>query len=385
MMDFLLSEEELMIKKLARDFAEREIQPIAFELNENNEFPVGLYQKMGELGLVGVPYPEEFGGGGGSWLQFAIVHEEISRIDSGIANSFMGNSSVATLLNTFGNLEQKEEWLPSILTGQKLGAIAITEPNAGSDANNLKTTATLVGNEWVINGAKTFISNSGTEITDPIVVAAVTGVEPNGRKKIGTFIVPKHTKGLIISPPLKKIGWHANDTRELTFEDCRIPVENLLGDQAKGYKQALEAISAGRFLIASMGLGIAQGCLDLCLRYVKEREAFGKHLKDFQNIQFTLAEMATKVELARLMIYKAASLKDKNLPFARESSMAKMYATQTAMEVSRAALQMHGGYGVMREYDVSRHFNAAKILEIVEGTNEIQKLIISRHLLSGMK
>ncbi len=379
-MNFHLSEEDLMIKKLAKDFAEKEIQPVANDLNEKGEFPVKLYQQMGELGLVSVPYPEEHGGVGGSWLQFAIVHEELSRIDSGVANAIMGNSSVCTLITAFGSPEQKEKWLPQIYTGKKIGAIALTEPNAGSDANNLKTTATLEGDEWVINGAKTFISNSGTEITDPIIVSAVTGKADNGRNKVGTFIVPKATPGLIVSPPLKKVGWHSNDTRELTFEECRIPKKNLLGDQAKGYRQALQTVSAGRFLIAAMGLGVAQGSLDLSLQYVHEREAFGQHLKDFQNIQFKLAEMATKVELARLMIYKAASLKDQDLPFAKEASMAKMYATQTAMEVSREAVQMHGGYGITREYDVSRHFNAAKILEIVEGTNEIQKIIISRSL-----
>src|SRR5699024_1591676 len=280
-----------------------------------------------------------------------------------------------------GTDEQKETWLPNVLTGKQLGAIALTEPNAGSDANNLKTKATLEGDEYVINGAKTFITNAGTDITGPIIVAAVTGEEENGRKEIGTFIVPKDTEGLIVSPALKKIGWNSSDTRELTFDNCRIPATNLLGDEKKGYKQALQTISTGRFLIASMAVGLAQGSIDLSVQYVKEREAFGRHLKKFQNIQFKLAEMQTKVDAARLLVYRAAALKDSGEPFAHEASMSKMFASQTGVEVAKDAVQLHGGYGVMREYDVALHYQASKIFEIVEGTNEIQKMLISREML----
>lgn len=380
-MSYQFSEEDKMIKSLAKEFAEKEVKPIVQEINEKEMFPVEVYQKMGELGLVGVPYSDKYGGGSGTWTQFAIVHEEISKIDSGVANAIMGNCSVCTLLSTFGTDEQKETWLPNVLTGKQLGAIALTEPNAGSDANNLKTKATLKGDEYVLNGAKTFITNAGTDITGPIIVAAVTGEEENGRKEIGTFIVPKDTEGLIVSPALKKIGWNSSDTRELTFDDCRIPASNLLGDEKKGYKQALQTISTGRFLIASMAVGLAQGSIDLSVQYVKEREAFGKHLKKFQNIQFKLAEMQTKVDAARLLVYRAAALKDRGEPFAHEASMSKMFASQTGVEVAKDAVQLHGGYGVMREYDVALHYQASKIFEIVEGTNEIQKMLISREML----
>jgi len=380
-MSYQFSEEDKMIKSLAKEFAEKEVKPIVQEINEKEMFPVEVYQKMGELGLVGVPYSDKYGGGSGTWTQFAIVHEEISKIDSGVANAIMGNCSVCTLLSTFGTDEQKETWLPNVLTGKQLGAIALTEPNAGSDANNLKTKATLEGDEYVINGAKTFITNAGTDITGPIIVAAVTGEEENGRKEIGTFIVPKDTEGLIVSPALKKIGWNSSDTRELTFDNCRIPATNLLGDEKKGYKQALQTISTGRFLIASMAVGLAQGSIDLSVQYVKEREAFGRHLKKFQNIQFKLAEMQTKVDAARLLVYRAAALKDSGEPFAHEASMSKMFASQTGVEVAKDAVQLHGGYGVMREYDVALHYQASKIFEIVEGTNEIQKMLISREML----
>lgn len=381
-MNLQLTEEDVMVKKLAKDFAEKEIRPIVHKINEEEVFPTDIYQKMGETGLVGVPYSDEYGGGGGTWTQFAIVHEEIAKIDSGVANAIMGNCSVSTLISTFGTDDQKATWLPEILTGKQIGAIALTEPGAGSDANNLKTTARVGQGEWIINGAKTFITNSGTDITGPIIVAAVTGETEEGRKQIGTFIVPKGTEGLIVSPPLKKIGWHASDTRELTFEECRIPIENLLGDEKKGYKQALQVISTGRFLIASMAVGLAQGSIDLSVQYVKDRKAFGKSLKDFQDIQFKLAEMQTKVDAARLMVWRAATLRDSEQSFTQEASMAKMFATQMATEVSKEAVQLHGGYGVMREYHVGYHYQSAKIFEIIEGTNEIQKMLIARDILN---
>lgn len=385
-MDFQLNDEDLMIKKMTREFAVKEIQPIAKQLNEEEiVFPNELFQAMGQLGLIGVPYPEEYGGGGGSWLSFVVVHEELSRIDPSVANTVMGNSSVCSLLNEFGTEQQKREWLSPILKGERIGAIAITEPNAGSDARNLKTTAWLDEDTWIINGNKTFISNSGYDFTGPIIVAAVTGQNDDGKKEIGTFIVPNRTNGLLISPPLNKIGFRGNDTRELTFEDCRIPKENLLGNVTKGYKAILGTISAGRILIAAMAVGLAQACLELTLQYVHEREAFGSYLKEFQDVQFKLAEMATKVELSRLITYKAAILKDQNKPFAQEASMAKYFATKSAMEVAHQAVQLHGGYGVMREYDVSRFYGDAKVLEIVEGTNEIQKMLIARMLYKSME
>ncbi len=380
-MTIFLTEEDVMIKETARNFALKEIQPIINELHEEEKFSKEIHQKMGELGFVGVPYPEKYGGSGGTWLQFALVHEEISRIDSGVANAIMGNCSVCTLLNTFGTDEQKEKWLPNLLTGKKLGAIALTEPNAGSDASNLRTSAKLENGQWVLNGAKTFITNAGTEITDVIIVAAVTGIDNKGRKNISTFVVPKNTEGLIVSPPLKKIGWHTSDTRELTFDNCRISEDYLLGELHKGYRQALQTITAGRFLIGSMAVGLAQGALDYSMSYIDERETFGKKLRDHQDVQFKIAQMITKIHSARLMVYYAAALRDQNKDFSQEASMAKMRASQVAVEVAREAVQLHGGYGVMREYDVSRHYQASKIFEIVEGTSEIQNIIISRGLM----
>ncbi|TQR15534.1 acyl-CoA dehydrogenase family protein [Psychrobacillus soli] len=380
-MDIFLNDEDVMLKETARNFAIKEIQPVINELHEKEQFSAEIHQKMGNLGFVGVPYPVEYGGSGGTWLQFALIHEEISRVDSGVANAIMGNCSVSTLLNTFGTTEQKQKWLPNLLSGKGLGAIALTEPNAGSDANNLRTTAKLENGKWILNGAKTFITNAGTEITELIIVAAVTGIDDRGRKNISTFIVPKETEGLIISPALKKIGWHTSDTRELTFENCVIPEEYLLGELHKGYRQALQAITAGRFLIGSMAVGLAQGSLDYSMTYINERETFGKKLRDYQDVQFKIADMATKIHSARLMVYYAAALCDKNKEFSKAASMAKMQASQVAVEVAKEAVQLHGGYGVMREYDVSRHYQASKIFEIVEGTSEIQKIIISRGLM----
>lgn len=382
-MELFFNEDDLLIKKTAREFALNEIQPVINELHEKEEFPKDIYQRMGGLGFVGVPYPEEYGGSGGTWTQFSIIHEEISRIDSGVANAIMANCSVCTLLTTFGTKEQKDKWLFNLLTGKNLGSIALTEPNAGSDANNLKTTAKEIDGKWVINGAKTFITNAGTELTNVFIVAAVTGIDEKGRNKISTFIVPKDAEGVYISPALKKIGWHTSDTREITFEDCVISKNNLLGELHKGYRQALQTISTGRFLIGAMAVGLAQGCLDYSMSYINERKTFGKELSKHQAIQFKIAEMKTDIHAARLMIYYAAALRDRNKAFALDASIAKLKASEVAINVSKEAVQLHGGYGVMREYDISRHYQAAKIFEIVEGTSEIQKIIISRELLKS--
>lgn len=377
-----LTEEQLMIKKMVRDFAENEIAPVSEELWEGQKFPYEIWKKAGELGLIGIPYPEEFGGGGENWLTFVIVLEEIARVDCAVANSIMANSSVASLISNFGNKEQKEKFLPKIFSGEQVGAIGLTEPNAGSDASAIKTQAKLVGDEWVINGSKIFISNSDNDITGPVVIAAVTGKKENGKNEVSNFIVPNGTPGFTYGRKLNKIGWRASSTGELFFEDVRIPKENLLGKQGSGLRQTLSSINTGRILIAALALGILQGSVDRSIAYMKERETFGKPLANYQSLQFKIADMATNTHAARLMIYQAALLRDSDKEYSKESSMAKLFATEKAMEAAHQAIQIHGGYGIIGEYPVARAFGDAKVLEIVEGTSEIQRIIISRMLLN---
>ena len=376
-----LTDEQRMIKKMTRNFAETEIAPFSEELWENQSFPYGIWKKAGELGLCGLPYPENEGGGGGDWLSFAIVLEELARVDCAVANAFMANSSVASLLSNYGNESQKNEYLRPILTGEKIGSIGLTEANAGSDASAIQTTAKLDGNEWVINGSKIFISNSNNDITGPVIIAAVTGKKEDGRNEISNFIVPNGTSGFTYGRKLNKIGWRASSTGELFFENCRIPQENLLGIKGSGLKQTLTTINTGRILIASLGLGILQGSLDRSINYMKERTTFGKPLTEYQALQFKIADMATHTHAARLMIYNAALLKDNDQKFDKEASMAKLFTTEKAMQAAHQAVQIHGGYGIINEYAVSRAFGDAKVLEIVEGTSEIQRMIIGRLLL----
>lgn len=377
-----LNEEHTLIREAVRRFAERDITPISEYLWEEQVFPYQIWETLGELGFTGLPYPEAYGGGGGQWLSFVIVLEELARVDCAVANSLMANATVASLLTNYGTDRQKCDFLRPILNGQRIGAIGLTEPNAGSDASNLSTRATLDGDHWVINGAKTFISNSGTEITGPVVIAAVTGVRADGRKEISNFIVPTGTPGFGTGRKLKKIGWRASSTYELFFEDCGIPTANLLGERGAGLRQTLTQISTGRILIGALGLGILQGSIDRSIAYMKQRRAFGRPLVDFQALQFKVADMATHAHAARLMLYDAASRKDAGQPFNQQASMAKLFATERAMEAAHQAVQIHGGYGIMSEYAVSRAFGDAKVLEIVEGTSEIQRMIISRELLA---
>lgn len=376
-----LTKEQEMIRKLAREFAENEIAPISERLWEEQGFPYEIIKMASELGLTGLPYDEEYGGGGGDWLSFTIVLEELARVDCAVANAIMANSSTASLLSNYGTPEQKDKFLRPILIGDTVGAIGLTEPNAGSDASAIQTHALLHGDEWLINGSKIFISNSGTDITGPVIIAAVTGKKDNGRNEVSNFVVPKGTPGFTYGRKLNKIGWRASDTWELFFDNCRIPKENLLGQQGAGLKQTLSTINTGRILIAVMALGILQGSLDRSISYMKERTAFGRKLTDFQALQFKVADMATHTEAARLLIYQAALLKDAGKPFDKEASIAKLFATEKAMEAAHQAIQIHGGYGIMSEYPVSRAFGDAKVLEIVEGTSEIQRMIISRMLL----
>lgn len=374
--------EREQIRDSVRRFAEHEIAPVSEQMWEEQGFPYEIWKKAGELGFTGLPYPEEWNGGGGDWVSFIIVLEELSRVDCAIANSLMANSTVASLLCTYGTTEQKSKFLRPILTGAQVGAIGLSEPNAGSDAANIATTAKQIGNQWVINGAKTFISNTGTDITGPVVIAAVTGARPNGRKEISNFIVPNNCAGFECGRKLRKIGWRASSTHELFFENCRLPLDHLLGERGAGLRQTLAQISTGRICIGAQALGILQGSLDRSIAYMKQRHAFGHPLTDFQALQFKVADMAVHTHAARLMLYDAAARKDSGQPFAQQASMAKLFATEKAMEAAHQAIQIHGGYGIMSEYSVARAFGDAKVLEIVEGTSEIQRMIISRELLA---
>lgn len=377
-----LNEQHTMIRDAVRRFAESEIAPRSEQLWEQEEFPYEIWRRACDLGFAGLPYPEAYGGGGGEWLSFVIVLEELARVDCAVANSLMANSTVASLLSYYGTDEQKQRFLRPILDGSKIGAIALSEPNAGSDAANISTRARLDGDHWVIDGSKIFISNSGTDITGPVMLAAVTGTRPDGRKEISNIILPNGTPGFTYGRKLRKIGWRASSTFELFFENCRVPADHLLGERGAGLRQTLAQISTGRILIGALGLGILSGSLDRSLAYMKERRAFGKPISEFQALQFKLADMAAHAHAARLMLYDAAALKDAGSAFNQQASMAKLFTTERAMEAAHQALQIHGGYGIMSEFAVSRAFGDAKVLEIVEGTSEIQRMIISRELLA---
>jgi len=377
----LLAEQHELIRESVRNFSDKEIAPLSEKLWEEQAFALDVWKQAGELGFLGLPYTEQFGGGGGDWLGFTIVLEEIARVDAAIASSVMANSTPASLINNFGTTTQKEQYLRPILEGKQVGCIGLTEPNAGSDAANIQTRATLRDDHWIITGSKTFITNSGTDITGPIVIAAVTGVRSDGRKEISNFILPANTPGFSLGRKLRKIGWRASTTYELFFEDCRLPTDHLLGEQGAGLKQTLSNISTGRILIGALGLGILQGSLERSIAYMKERTAFGKRLEEFQALQFKIADIATHAHAARLMLYDAAARKDAGQPYDTQASMAKLFATERAMEAAHQAIQIHGGNGVMAEFAVSRAFGDAKVLEIVEGTSEIQRMIISREVL----
>ncbi len=373
--------EHQIIRDAVRRFAEQEVAPVSERLWEEQGFPYEIWKKAGELGFSGLPYDEQWGGGGGDWVAYSIVLEELARVDCAIANSLMANSTVASLLANFGTDEQKQRYLTPILNGSQIGAIGLSEPNAGSDAANIQTVAKRQGDSWVINGAKTFISNSGTDVTGPVVIAAVTGTRPDGRKQISNFIVPNGTPGFEYGRKLRKIGWRASSTYELSFQDCILPMDHLLGEQGGGLRQTLAQISTGRILIGSLALGILQGSLDRSVEYMKARQAFGRPISEFQALQFKVADMAVHTHAARLMLHDAAQKKDAGRPFANEASMAKLFATERAMEAAHQAVQIHGGYGIISEYPVARAFGDAKVLEIVEGTSEIQRMIIARELL----
>jgi short-chain 2-methylacyl-CoA dehydrogenase len=374
--DFDLSDEHDLLRKTVREFAEERIAPVAEELDREHRFPYEIVSELAELGLMGIPIPEEHGGAGGDTLSYAIAIEELTRVDSSVAITVAAHTSLGTMpILLFGSDEQKAEWLPDLASGRKLAAFGLTEPGAGSDAGATRTRAELRDGSWVVNGSKIFITNAGTDISACVTITARTGDD-----EISNIIVPNGTPGYEISAPMRKMGWRASDTRELSFRDCSVPEGNLLGPRGAGFKQFLEILDGGRISVAAMGLGLAQGAYDLARSYSKEREQFGKPVAAFQAIQFALADMATEIEAARGLVYKAAWLKDQDRPFAQEAAMAKLYTGELSKRVSDRALQIHGGYGFMDEYAISRLYRDQKVLEIGEGTNEVQRMVIARHL-----
>ena len=375
-MNFDLTEEQELVRSTVRDFAEQKVAPVAEELDREHRFPYELVAELAELGLMGMPIPEEYGGGGGDTLSYAIAIEELTRIDSSVAITVAAHTSLGTMpIFMFGTEEQKREWLPDLASGKKLAAFGLTEPGAGSDAAASSTRAALEDGEWVINGAKIFITNAGTDISACVTITALTD-----EGEISNLIVPNGTPGYEISPPMEKLGWRASDTRELSFKDVRVPEGNLLGARGKGFQQFLEILDGGRISVAAMGVGLAQGAYDLAFKYAQEREQFGKPIASFQAIQFQLADMAVEIEAGRNLVYKAAWLKDEGRPFAKEAAMAKLYTGELSHRVVNQALQIHGGYGFMDESAISRLYRDQKILEIGEGTNEVQRMVIARHL-----
>jgi short/branched chain acyl-CoA dehydrogenase len=371
-----LSEEHELLRRTVREFAEERVAPVAEELDREHRFPTDIVAELGELGLMGIPIPEEYGGAGSDTLAYAIAVEELTRIDSSVAITMAAHTSLGTMpIFLFGSEEQKREWLPDLASGKRLGAFGLTEPGAGSDAGATRTRAELRDGRWVVNGSKIFITNAGTEISGCVTITARTGDD-----EISNLIVPNGTPGYEISAPMQKMGWRASDTRELSFRDCAVPEGNLLGPRGAGLRQFLEILDGGRIAIAAMGVGLAQGAYDLAYAYAKDREQFGRPIASFQAIQFALADMAVEIEAGRGLVYRAAWLKDQERPFAKEAAMAKLFTGELSHRAANKALQIHGGYGYMDEYAISRLYRDQKVLEIGEGTNEIQRLVIARHL-----
>ncbi|HYU76735.1 MAG TPA: acyl-CoA dehydrogenase family protein [Ktedonobacteraceae bacterium] len=380
-MDFTLNEEQIAIRDTCREFAEQEIKPLAEEMDKTGSFPYALIRTMGDLGLLGLPFPEEYGGAGADFLSYCLAIEEISRGDVSVGITMEAHTSLgATPFHLFGNQQQKERFLTPLASGKHLWAFGLTEPEAGSDSGGTQTRAFLQDGHWHINGSKAFITNAGTAMTAGVTITAVTGMRSDGRKEITNIIVPNDTPGYIIGQPYKKMGWKASDTRPLAFEDCMVPEQDILGQRGDGFKQFMQILEAGRIAIAAVSVGLAQACLDEALSYAKERKQFGKPLSKFQATQFKLADMATEIELARLMYYKAAWLLMQDKSYTREASMAKLFASETAKRAADQAIQIHGGYGFMDEYPVSRYWRNVKANEIGEGTSEVQRMLIAKTL-----
>jgi short-chain 2-methylacyl-CoA dehydrogenase len=375
-MDFLLSDDHGAIQELVRDFARNEIAPVAEELDREKRFPYEIVGKLGELGLMGIPFPEEHGGGGGDTLAYALAVEELARVDSSVAITLCAHTSLGTQpIALFGSDEQRERWLPDLCSGRRLGAFGLTEPEAGSDAGNVRTRATLADGAWTINGAKQFITNAGTDISGVVTITARTGDD-----EITNIVIENGTPGYEQGEPYRKMGWNASDTRPLTFTDCVVPEGQTLGPRGNGFKQFLRILDIGRIGVAAMGVGLAQGALDEALAYAKERKAFGRSISSFGAIQGKLADMATEIEATRLLTYKAALLKDRGANFTLTAAQAKLKSGRLAVRCAEEAVQIHGGYGYIEEYPVCRFYRDAKILTIGEGTDEIQQMVIARAL-----
>jgi short/branched chain acyl-CoA dehydrogenase len=375
-MNFELTEEQELLRRTVRDFSQSRVAPVAEELDREERFPYDLVHEMAELGLMGIPIAEEYGGAGADTISYAIAIEELTRIDSSVAITVAAHTSLGTMpIYLYGSEEQKQEWLPQLASGAKLAAFGLTEPSAGSDAGATRTQAGLRDGKWVVNGSKMFITNAGTDISACVTITALTA-----ENEISNLIVPNGTPGYEISAPMKKLGWHASDTRELSFKDCAIPEGNLLGPPGKGFHQFMEILDGGRISVAAMGVGLAQGAYDLALAYAKQREQFGRAIAKFQAVQFALADMATEIEAGRQLVYRAAWLKDQGKDFALAAAQAKLYTGLLSNRAANASLQIHGGYGFMEEYAISRLYRDQKILEIGEGTNEVQRMVIAKQL-----
>jgi short-chain 2-methylacyl-CoA dehydrogenase len=375
-LNFDLGQEHELVRSTVREFAEQRVAPVAAELDRESRFPYELVAELGDLGLMGMTIPDEYGGAGTDTLSYAIAVEELTRIDSSVAITVAAHHSLGTLpIFYFGNEEQKRQWLPDLASGKRLAAFGLTEPGAGSDAGSTRTTAELRDGEWIVNGSKIFITNAGTDITACVTITARTGDD-----EVSNVVVPNGTPGYEVSQPMHKMGWHASDTRELSFRDCAVPEANLLGPRGNGFHQFLEILDGGRISVAAMGVGLAQGAYDLAYAYAKERQQFGRPISKFQAVQFKLADMATELEAGRALVYRAAWLKDQGREFGLAAAQAKLYTGELSNRAVNWALQIHGGYGYMEEYAISRLFRDQKILEIGEGTNEVQRMVIARHL-----
>ena len=381
MLDPELPAEYEELRKTVEEFAHTEVAPVIGDYYERHAFPYPLVAAMGRMGLFGLPYPEEYGGMGGDYFALCLALEELARVDSSVAITLEAGVSLGSMpVYRFGTEEQKQRWLPELCAGERLGAFGLTEPGGGSDAGATKTRAALTDGSWVINGSKSFITNSGTDITSLVTVTAVSGPEQDGRKEISSIIVPSGTPGFTVEPGYSKVGWCASDTHGLSFEDCRVPEQNLLGERGRGYAQFLRILDEGRIAIAALATGLAQGCVDESLRYARERAAFGRQIEQYQAIQFKIADMEARAHTARLAYRHAAALLITGKPFKKQAAIAKLVASNAAMDNAREATQIFGGYGFMNEFPVGRFYRDAKILEIGEGTSEVQRLLIARDL-----
>jgi short/branched chain acyl-CoA dehydrogenase len=378
--DFELTAEQRMFRDTVREFAREEVAPVSAELDRTGAFPYDAVAKLGELGLMGIPFPEEYGGGGADTLSLVLAIEELARVDCALAITVTAHTSLGTMpIALWGSEEQKAEWLPQLCSGRRLAAYGLTEPEAGSDAGNTRTTARLVDGEWIINGSKTFITNAGTDISGCVTITAVTD-QSNGRREISNILVPAGTPGYVVGERYHKMGWRASDTRPLSFDDCHVPEGNLVGRRGGGFRQFMKALEGGRIGVAAMGVGLAQGALDEAIAYAKQRRAFGQAISKFQAIQVKIADISAQLEAARLLTYRAAVKMDRGELFLLAAAQAKLVAGRLAVKATEEAVQIHGGYGYIEDYPVCRFYRDAKALTIGEGTDEVQQMIIAKQL-----